>query len=175
MSTIKLSDTQLVVLNTAAKAVAPIGPEALTTLKAKGAARTRAVNGLLKRGLLEEVAVKPGEPVWRKDKDGRAVALTITAEGCAAIGVEPVPGGDNGGAKPGAGEGPSFRPGTKQARLVELLAAEGGATISALTAALAWQPHSVRAAITGLRKLGLAVTRAKDDAGVTVYRVAEGL
>ena len=50
MSTIKLNDTQLVVLTAAAKAAAPIGVDALTTLKAKGGARTRAVNGLLKRG-----------------------------------------------------------------------------------------------------------------------------
>ena len=59
MSTIKLNDTQLVVLTAAAKAAAPIGVDALTTLKAKGGARARAVNGLLKRRLLEEVAVKP--------------------------------------------------------------------------------------------------------------------
>ncbi len=175
MSTIKLNDTQLVILNTAAKAAAPIGVDALTTLKAKRAARTRAVNGLLKRALLEEIAVKPGEAAWRKDKDGHPIALAITTEGCAAIGVEPGPGSGNGGADGGAGEGSSFRPGTKQARLVELLAADGGATISALTAALAWQPHSVRAAITGLRKRGLAVTRAKDEVGVTVYRVAGDL
>ncbi len=173
MSTIKLNDTQLVVLNAAAKAGAPIGAEALTTLKAKGAARTRAVNGLLKRGLLEEVAVKPGEAAWRKDKDGRAMALSITAEGCAAIGVEPGPGSGNGGTESGAGKEPSFRPGTKQARLVELLAADGGATISALTAALAWQPHSVRAAITGLRKRGYRVERQLED-GTSRYRIASG-
>ncbi len=168
----KLNDTQLVVLTAAAKAAAPIGVDSLTTLKAKGAARTRAVNGLLKRGLLEEVAVKPGEPAWRKDKDGRASALSITAEGCAAIGVEPVPGGTSG-AKASAGEGPSFRPGTKQARLVDLLTAHGGATISVLTAALGWQAHSVRAAITGLRKRGYPVERQLED-GMSRYRIASG-
>ena len=166
MSTIKLNDTHLVILTAAAKAAAPIGAEALTTLKAKSAARTRAVNGLLKRGLLEEVAVKPGEAAWRKDKDGRAVALAITAEGCAAIGVEPGPGGGNG----GLGEGPSVRLGTKQARLIELLTADGGATISALTSALGWQSHSVRAAITGLRKRGYRVERQLED-GPSFYRI----
>ncbi len=35
------------------------------------------------------------------------------------------------------------------------------------------QPHSVRAALTGLRKRGFAITREKNDAGVTVYRLAE--
>ena len=173
MSTIKLNDTQLVVLTAAAKAAAPIGVDALTTLKAKGGARTRAVNGLLKRGLLEEVAVKPGVPVWRKKTDGRPIALAITAEGCAAIGVDPAPGGGNGGADGSAGTGPSFRPGTKQARLVELLTADSGATISTLTAALGWQPHSVRAAITGLRKRGYRVERQLED-GTSRYHIASG-
>ncbi len=34
------------------------------------------------------------------------------------------------------------------------------------------EPHSVRAALTGFRKRGIPVTRDKDEAGVTVYRVA---
>jgi hypothetical protein len=33
-----------------------------------------------------------------------------------------------------------------------------------------WQPHSVRAALTGIRKRGLAVTRTKTEAGTTIYR-----
>jgi len=171
MSTIKLNDTQLVILNAAANAATPIGVEAPTILKAKGASWTRAVNGLLKRRLLEEVVVKSGETAWRKDKVGRAVALAITAEGCAAISVAPVPAGDDGGTDGGAGEGPSFRVGTKQARLIKLLEADGGATISALTAALGWQPHSVRAAITGLRKRGYRVDRQLED-GTSRYRIA---
>ena len=165
MSTIKLNDTQHVILNAAAKAAAPIGAKALTILRAKGASRTRAVNGLLKRGLLEEIVVKPGTPGWRNDKDDRAVALSITAEGCAAIGVEPVPGG--------AGAERKFRPGTKHARLVELLMADDGATITALRDALGWQSHSVRAAITGLRKRGFQVERQLED-GTSRYRIAPG-
>ena len=98
--------------------------------------------------LLEEVVVKSGETAWRKDKVGRAVALAITAEGCAAIGVDPAPGGGNGGADGSAGKGPSFRPGTKQARLVELLTADGGATISTLTAALTLPLRVVHATAT---------------------------
>ncbi len=168
----KLNDTQLVVLTAAAKAGAPIGAEALTTLKAKGGARARAVNGLLKRRLLEEVAVKPREAAWRKDKGGRAVALAITAEGCAAIGVEPGPGG-NSGADRGAGEEPSFRPGTKQARLVELLNGAHGASITDLTEALGWLPHTVRAALTGLRKRGYEIERRVED-GASRYRIASG-
>ncbi len=48
-----------------------------------------------------------------------------------------------------------------------------GATIAAMGATTGWQPHSVRAALTGLRKRGFAITRERSDAGVTVYRIAE--
>jgi hypothetical protein len=33
--------------------------------------------------------------------------------------------------------------------------------------------HSVRAALTGLRKDGKEVLRDKDEAGITLYRIAE--
>ena len=45
------------------------------------------------------------------------------------------------------------------------------AAISDLTAATGWQVHSVRAALTGLRKDGKELIREKDDAGVTRYRL----
>ena len=42
-----------------------------------------------------------------------------------------------------------------------------------LMATTGWQAHSVRAALTGFRKRGIPVARAKDEAGTTVYRVTE--
>ncbi len=48
-----------------------------------------------------------------------------------------------------------------------------GASIAAMGTKTGWQPHSVRAALTGLRKRGFAITRERSDAGVTVYRIAE--
>ena len=65
------------------------------------------------------------------------------------------------------------RPATKQAALLALLQRREGATIEQMCAKTGWQAHSVRAALTGLRKRGVSITRAKNDAGVTVYRVAE--
>jgi hypothetical protein len=41
-----------------------------------------------------------------------------------------------------------------------------------LTKATAWQAHSVRAAITGLRKRGFQVERSNED-GVSRYRIAD--
>ena len=43
---------------------------------------------------------------------------------------------------------------TKQAKLEALLARARGATLAQLQKELGWQPHTVRAAISGLRKAG---------------------
>jgi hypothetical protein len=52
-----------------------------------------------------------------------------------------------------------------------LLKRPEGASITDLTAATGWQAHSVRAALTGLRKRDIAVASERQD-GVTRYRVA---
>ena len=67
---------------------------------------------------------------------------------------------------------PLFRPGTKQARLVEMISAPDGAGIDAPSETLGWQVHTTRAALTGLRKKGLAVESAKGADGKAVYRIA---
>ena len=61
-------------------------------------------------------------------------------------------------------------PGTKQAALTTLLERREGATIAQMCAKTGWQSHSVRAALTGLRKRGIQVTRTKDESGTTIYR-----
>jgi hypothetical protein len=61
---------------------------------------------------------------------------------------------------------------SKKASIVALLERPDGAAISDLTDATGWQVHSVRAALTGLRKEGKELVRAKDAAGVTHYRLA---
>lgn len=48
--------------------------------------------------------------------------------------------------------------GTKEAALVTALSGKG-ATIEQLTALLSWQPHTVRAALTRLRKRGYVIDR----------------
>ena len=61
---------------------------------------------------------------------------------------------------------------SKKTAIVALLVRPNGAAISDLTAATGWQVHSVRAALTGLRKEGKELIRNKDAAGVTHYRLA---
>ena len=66
----------------------------------------------------------------------------------------------------------AIRPGTKQADLIALLKRPEGVTIAQMCAKTSWQSHSVRAALTGLRKRGIVVTRTKDATGASIYRAA---
>ncbi len=61
---------------------------------------------------------------------------------------------------------------TKIETILKLLHRPNGANIAQLQKAVGWQPHSVRAALTGLRKKGYTIERDKDAKGVTRYRVA---
>jgi len=61
---------------------------------------------------------------------------------------------------------------TKADTILDLLQRPTGASIAELTKATGWQPHSVRAALTGLRKKEREVVRTKDNQGVTRYYIA---
>jgi hypothetical protein len=62
------------------------------------------------------------------------------------------------------------RPGSKLMEVIELLRRDHGATIDELIGATNWLPHTTRAALTGLRKRGYAITRDRSD-GVTRYTI----
>ncbi len=62
---------------------------------------------------------------------------------------------------------------TKTDAVIRLLCRSGGCTIAQLQKATDWQPHSIRAALTGLRKKGHDVQRDKNAKGVTVYRITK--
>ena len=69
---------------------------------------------------------------------------------------------------------PSASPESKKARLIGMLRQPDGSTIAAISAALGWQAHTTRAAITGLRKAGHAVETAKpvDGSIGLIYQIA---
>ena len=188
----KLSDTQAIILSAAAQRedrnVLPL-PGSL-----RGGAAAKVVGALLKRGLIAETTTDSQTKadaalnrIWRNDEDGRAILLHITEAGLAALGVESE-GGDS--APTGADEAPSAeappdapaeadpapkarapRAVTKQAKLIEMLRAEGGATIDEIVAETGWQPHTVRGAFAGAlkKKLGLEVTSDKVEGRGRVY------
>ena len=62
---------------------------------------------------------------------------------------------------------------TKIMKVEKLLRSPKGATIPQLQKSTAWQAHSVRAALTGLRKKGHQVQRSNDANGVATYRIIE--
>ena len=61
---------------------------------------------------------------------------------------------------------------TKIETILKLLQRPSGATIANMQKTTGWQPHSVRAALTGLRKKGHNVERDTDTKGVTRYCIA---
>ena len=155
----KLSKTQQEIIETAAArpdgAILP-PPE---TLQLEGRALKATLHRLTKRGL-----------VAKTGKDKKPV-ITKAGRNAVAGGARQAKAGD--GAKtidkrPVAG----VRPDSKQNRLLVLLSRPEGAGMADLMATTGWQAHSVRAALTGFRKRRIPVARAKDEAGVTVYRVA---
>ncbi|WP_086466112.1 DUF3489 domain-containing protein [Oceanibaculum nanhaiense] len=169
----KLSDTQLVILSAAAQRedrnVLPL-PGSL-----RGGAAQKVIGALMKRGLIAETVTDQrakADPalnrIWRNDEDGCAILLHITEAGLAAIGIEPEQ-TDAG----SASKAHTPRTGTKQAKLIEMLRAEGGATIDEIAAVLQWRPHTVRGALAGAlkKKLGLTITSEKVEGRGRVYRL----
>lgn len=71
---------------------------------------------------------------------------------------------------------PPPRAGTKQATLIEMLRAEGGATIDEIATALDWTPHTIRGAMSGAlkKKLGLTITSEKVEGRGRVYMITKG-
>jgi hypothetical protein len=198
---IKLNDTQLMLLSGASQR--DDRHVSLPTGRKLTHARRAAAN-LLEAGLAREVKTRKDAPVWRRDQDaGQAYSLKLTAAGLKAIAVddsndaeEAAPQAHGGDAIPNepahaaidatktagrveashAATTPvSPRVGTKVAEVVALLAGESGATLDQLAAATGWLPHTTRAALTGLRKRGYAVTLGRSDRirGST-YRIVSG-
>ena len=62
---------------------------------------------------------------------------------------------------------------TKQARIDKLLKRKSGATLAQLMTATGWQAHSVRAALSRMRKSGVVVESTQNKKRVRVYRLIE--
>ena len=177
-----LSDTALILLGRAADSENQMLLPIPKTVRARGMALERTLRSLLNQGFVEEVPVGLADEAWRSGDDGR-FGLRITRAGLTAIGVPALVSGLESEPDPSAGTtaGPTAspdpkpasapRPGSKQARLIAMLMQPNGKSIDELSQAFGWLPHTTRAVISGLRKSGHVVTRAKSDAGQTVYRI----
>ena len=187
----KLTDTQAIILSTAANRDGQIALPLPDNLR--GGAAAKVIGAMLAKCFLEEVEadMRNGEPVWRETGDGHGVTLAATDAGLAAIGIEPedantVPAGatDAPTAEPApdiptepqaAPKARTPREGTKQAKLIEMLRAPDGATIEEIVSALDWQAHTARGAMSGAlkKKLGLTITSDKVDGRGRVYAIRD--
>ncbi len=110
-----------------------------------------------------------------RSDDDRHWGAVITDAGRLAIGVDQPASGEGRAIDPdvgasGADSCPAPRR-TKAALVLGLLRREQGATLAELVEATDWQPHTTRAALTGLRKKGHVVDRITGDTGSS-YRIA---
>jgi hypothetical protein len=199
---IKLTDTQLVLLGAAAqrKDLCLVAPPTL-----KGATAQKVARKLISAGFVKEVKAKASDPIWRRDEEsGASYALKLTAVGAKAIAANDAAEPEDAGEKSDAlanrdqaailsrldakdarpteamGPGPVRSPsaprgGSKLARVIALLERDHGATIEELIAATGWLAHTTRAALTGLRKRGYAVAINRlDDGRGSFYRILAG-
>lgn len=183
---IKLTDTQLVMLSAAAQREDRC---LVASQKLKGGVALKVANKLISAGLVEEIEAEARTPMWRRDTEtGQAYALKLTAAGAKAIAIEgaqpgnahtetgahreldqavissEVKASDAAQLKESASVGSSApRGGSKLAAVLGLLQRGHGATIDELIAATGWLAHTTRAALTGLRKRGYAVTIDRSD------------
>jgi hypothetical protein len=170
----KLTDTQTIILSAASQRDGHIAlplPDSL-----RGGAAAKVVGAMLTKGLIEEVDadLRNGEPVWRETGDGHGVTLVATDAGLAAIGIE----ANSAETTPVEDSAPKMRTpreGTKQAKLIAMLRAESGATIEEIVAALDWQAHTARGAMSGAlkKKLGLTITSEKAEGRGRVYAIRD--
>ena len=169
MTQIQLSDAQVVILSTACAredgAVFPV------TASLKGGAVGNVCKSLLKQGLIEEIAATDLNTVWRHEEERGPITLRATPLAYSTLGIT-----DEQDETPPA-ETPTApvqrRKGTKQETLIEMLRAEGGATIDEIVEATGWQAHTVRGAMSGAlkKKLGLTITSEKIEGRGRVYKL----
>lgn len=179
----KLTDTHTLLLSAASQR-----DDGLLDLGArlKGSALKTTAEKLLNSGLAEEVPADLDQPSWRSDEMENRVGLRITATGLQAIGIEP----DGEEPEPPAATDPSSetpaggqpvsqapsekkppRSGSKKALVISLLEREEGATLEELMGSTGWLPHTIRAALTGIRHSGHTLEKSRNTDGRAVYRI----
>jgi hypothetical protein len=187
---ITLTDHQRYVLHAAARSanlnVWPL-PQRLGL--SKGSA-TIVVQGLLKKGLIAERAALGHDAIWREAEDGRPMALIITKDGLAAVGMLPEVVGDRkqaedgptqmGGNEAASGstavasenQRPMPRSGSKLAMLIALLERKEGTTIEEASVAVGWQQHTIRGVMSGalVKRFGLVIISEIVEGRGRVYR-----
>ena len=188
-ATVKLSDKQWLLLRAAAQRE----DRCLTRpTSLRGVQSVKLGQTLIAAGYAREVRAKASTPTWRQDAEsGVVLALKLTAAGLKAIVVEDaslasealaagghvtgltgqvaspeITVGKRAAAKlslqPSPAQSESRRT-SKIAAVIGLLSRVEGATLAEMISATGWLPHTTRAALTGLRKRGYALTLDRTD------------
>lgn len=165
MAGVRLTKLQNTLLSAAAKretgSILRFGDE----LSDRDKAVAKAISQLLRQGLISEVASEAEGEAWRTE-GAQKYGLVITSTGRAAIGDHEIPASMPNELKQHkilptcSGFTGSPPPLIKSKMVIDLLWREQGATIGEISAATGWQPHTTRAALTGLRKRGTSSSKA---------------
>jgi Protein of unknown function (DUF3489) len=179
----KLTDSQLVILSSAARRDDGTLLPLPRSVKLNKGATTIVFKSLLKHKLVDERVAMPGEACWREADDDR-FALVIAEAGLKALGVEKPDDAKQASTSEGDRQshgtkllarqkGTPVREGSKLSLLVGLLSRKTGATVEEAAEATGWQHHSIRGAISGAlkKKMGLTVTSAASEGRGRVYRI----
>ncbi len=123
-------------------------------------ARRAALLRLVRASAAKEVNVADEELAWRRDGEA-LIGLQLTTPDLSSVqligpGVEQVK--------------RDIPRATKRAMVIEVLQRADGARISDLTKVTGWLPHTVRAALTGLRKSGFMIETVRGANGA-IYRI----
>jgi hypothetical protein len=143
----QLTKTHIATLDALSQAEGPVHADALGALPVKGKARDKLIAHLAEQGLIVS------------GKDG----ISLTDIGRAALAPPEAPAdtqAETASTTPAnPGQSTTAKKPRKKDQLIALLQAEAGATVPDIAAALDWQPHTTRAALTGLKKAGHTIDK----------------
>jgi hypothetical protein len=163
---IKLTDTQLIVLSAAAQR----DDRCLVASKSlKGGAAQKFAAKLLTAGLVKEIKAKPGMPAWRRDEGaGQSYALKLTAAGLKAIAIDEREAGTD-----AAGPEPATTSEAVNAPMTSGM--KPSSATSSLTSPSAGSPSTARSPTLSPRegtKLAQVIGFLRRDGGVTLAQLA---
>lgn len=141
-------------------AAAPDGAIDLSQIKDRPKAALSGALGALKR---KGLAAKSQDGHWQITPAGRG-ASGVPASGAAAHPAEDK--------RPPRKMPAGGQATTRRGQLLALLQRKTGASMAEMQQVTGWQPHSVRALLSGLRKDGMTVTCAKHEKGPNRYHAA---
>lgn len=180
-----LEDLQLILLTAASTTTAGLILPAPAHIAKYDIHVREAVGILIKRGLADEIEVSEPAMSWRADdatmygaqiNDCGREAAEINAPAPAEPEMLPARRGRKPSKKAAAEtpppSAPAKAPGSKHAKVIQMLNRKQGASLDQIMEATGWLAHSTRAVLSGLRKKGHAIDRTTTPKG-SVYRIVK--